>query len=468
MDYKFKAGRTIFSPITDEPSSPKIILEEGASFGQVSGEDSELLNADGDPANGAITEEGPAIIGVTQGNLFGLAKFKRSVVIYDIIGSNISNLSVEKVKVNGDKEEITEFPILLGPGEDIALSGTANEADNFVSFVMQEKDLANTLEPSEGGGGGDVDLSNYYTKAQTDLAIETSANTKVSNAIGKTIFVKEGDVLQDIINSLDEGSVIIPAKATSWGDVTLKPRVNLVGLDAPNGLRVEIGRISFAPTTGANASANEIHCHNLFINGGNSKEALLIGGTNPYRLRFTGSYFSKSSGAQVTIDIANNAAGSSVWFLGCYINSSAATTYSIRTNCPWVRFQDTPISGGTKAFSVLSGLVQVEDCPVEYAQASSDIAEVAAGATLLLARALIRNIASNASGISVAAGGILILGSAAFDVSDGTGFAVDGAATGVVVYDRITINNFPGNARNVKIRDTLTLLQMTTSFTPSA
>jgi hypothetical protein len=310
-----------------------------------------------------------------------------------------------------------------------------------------------------------LDTASDYFFTQNGATLAGSASKVIiSNYIKKgtlSIFVTDnGDYAngQAAIDAAPAGAVLFfGPKAGGWGNIVLKPDVDVVGLGATQSINIQFGTITFSPTTG-NISTNTVFVSNISASVGTGSSLITIGGTAPSRVKFFDCYFSKTAGAEDAVSITNTQAGSSVYFIRSSVDASGATGNVINSSSPYLKGQYLEISGGTKAFVQTAGLSLLDKADIEYAQTAS-IINVVAG-SLIVSDSLIRNLGTNSSGVNVSTGATFAIDQTTFDVSAGTGYAVNGI--GVFAYGRVTFADIPIlNPRNVKFQSTLIIANYT-------
>lgn len=113
------------------------------------------------------------------------------------------------------KDELTAVETSLGNKQDILVSGTNIKTINSQS-ILGEGNIEIT--------GGDVDLTNYYTKTETDTKLDTKQNTLVSGTNIKTI---NGESVLGEGNIVIEGSGITEEQAQEIAKIpTLETTLN--------------------------------------------------------------------------------------------------------------------------------------------------------------------------------------------------------------------------------------------------
>lgn len=263
---------------------------------------------------------------------------------------------------------------------------------------------------------------------------------------------------QDAIDAASAGDTLIfGPKTGGWGNVIIKPRVNIFGMDGPNNRTILFGSLTFSPTSGT-ATDNTNFVSNVQFTAPSGSSTVVIGGTAPVRVRFYGCVFVKSdAGVQDVVSVTNGVATGSVYMVNSTISGGASTGSAVDTSSPFFKGQYVEIGGAARAWNQTAGMSSLDKMDIEYAQTAAAM-NVAAGATLAINGSLIRNLGTNSIGISTATGSILTMDQMLFDVSAGTGYAVSG--TGTILHAGATFANVPiVNPRNTSIQGTATLAQ---------
>ncbi len=297
-------------------------------------------------------------------------------------------------------------------------------------------------------------------KTSADYVGRASTATKLTRGSLSIFVIDNGDYAsgQAAIDAAPVGSVLFfGPKVGTWGNIVLKPDVDIVGLGAPGSTNILFQSISFSPTTG-NVSQNTVYVSNLSASVASGSSTVVIGGTAPSRVRFSGCTFYKTAGSEDAISITNNQASSSVYIINSQINGVGSTGSLINTVSPFLKVVNTTFDGASKALTQTAGLTTLDKVDIEYAQTASVI-DILAG-SIISADSLFKNLGTNSTGINVSAGAVFAIDQATFDISTGTGYAVNG--TGVLAYGRVTFANIPViNLRNVKFQSTLTIANYT-------
>ena len=281
----------------------------------------------------------------------------------------------------------------------------------------------------------------------------------------KTIFcIDNGDYAtgQAAINAASPGdTVMFGVKSGGWGDLVIPAgkKLSLIGLQSRRAVMVQVGSISFAPTTGLNTNENELYIESLFITS-NSANALSFGGTAPSRIRLNGCYI-YTSGATTQLCNFTNSNSLSSWYIYDSILLTANSQDVIRNSANYGRIFYSTIDSVGILIKNTAGLIDVREC-ILSTNFTGNAVEVSGG-SILCGYSQIANSGTNASGVLVSAGALFAGSYNSFAVTSGTGYCVRG--TGYYVYGPTVFANSAIGAYNVKVQNTLTNLPITTTFT---
>lgn len=279
----------------------------------------------------------------------------------------------------------------------------------------------------------------------------------------KTILVLDNNEYENAQQAIDSASVgdilVFGAKASGWGDITLKGGVDIVGLAAPGSDAVRFGSITFNPTSGTVAE-NTVFISNIIASPTDaSKPALEVLGTVALRLRTQGCYFYKNSGSNEIIKINNSVNGSSVYLDNVMTQASTNFTGVCIDSSVWyLRCNNPELSGGNKAVVCRSGLTYLRTAFIDYAKENSIIDVL--GGIFVTSEGTIKNTTVNGSGVLVESGAQYKACNTEFDVAEGNGYCVLGS--GAFAYSGIFFPHVPSlNPRNINIKNTLTTFEFT-------
>lgn len=289
----------------------------------------------------------------------------------------------------------------------------------------------------------------------------------------KTIFcIDNGDYAtgQAAIDAAAAGDTILfGVKQGGWGNLVIPAgkTLSLIGLNNPRypGTTIQIGSITFSPTTGANPNLNELHLANLYILSPAGTSPITFSGTAPARLRVTGCYIYSNT---VTGIVINNtdATFTSARFEDCEIQSSTATNTHISATSRYVTFNRCTFGNGNKVIDVVAGVVELSLCRLEVNSASAIVtaSSTVAPTFLSIGSCLIANSTTNGSGVALNKGAPalnFVNLSNVFTIAGTGGFCVSGTGTHAYSYPAFT-------GANTKFQNTLTNVPLTTTPTISA
>lgn len=284
----------------------------------------------------------------------------------------------------------------------------------------------------------------------------------------KTIFcIDNGDFAtgQAAIDAATAGSTILfGVKAGGWGDLVIPAgkKLSLKGLATSRATNlVQVGSITFSPTTGLNINENELYIDGLFILN-NTATVVTFGGTAPARIRLHNCYI-YTSGAFNQICVFNNSNIQSSWYIvNCTVNSTNSQTM-IQSSVNYGRLHHSEADSNGIVYQNDSGTVEIRQSVLTSASSGS-VVNVLAG-NVLAGYSQFTNTGANSSGISIATGAVFANSYNSYSVPTGTGYCVRG--TGVHLYGQMVFANSALAAYNVKVQNTLTNVPLTTSFTLS-
>lgn len=281
----------------------------------------------------------------------------------------------------------------------------------------------------------------------------------------KTIFcIDNGDFAtgQAAIDAASGGDTILfGVKQGGWGNLVIPAgkTLSLMGLTNPRfpGTTIQIGSITFNPTTGLNPNLNELHLANLYILAPAGSSCLTFGGTAPARVRADGCYFYSNT---VTGIVINNtdATFSSARFQDCEIQSSVATNTHVSAASRYVTFNRCNFGNGNKVIDVIAGVVEIALSRLEVNSASAIVtaSSTVAPTFLSIGSCLIANNTTNGSGVTLSKGAPalnFVNSSNLFTIAGTGGFCVSG--TGIHAYSYPTFTG--ANTRFVTTPASVTL-----------
>jgi hypothetical protein len=266
----------------------------------------------------------------------------------------------------------------------------------------------------------------------------------------KTIFcIDNGDFAtgQAAIDAASGGDTILfGVKQGGWGNLVIPAgkTLSLVGLNNPRypGTTIQIGSITFSPTTGLNPNLNELHLANLYILSPAGTSAITFGGSAPARLRVDGCYIYSNT---VTGIVINNtdATLTSARFQDCEIQSSTNTNTHVSATSRYVTFNRCNFGNGNKVIDVVAGVVELSLCRLEVNNASAIVtaSSTVAPTFLSIGSCLIANSTTNGSGVALSKGAPalnFVNLSNVFTIAGTGGFCVSGTGTHAYSYPTFT------------------------------
>lgn len=413
---------------------------------------------------------------------------------YGVAQANISNMNNGYVLAQGRIENIdtavlggTEGTSLwLSPTVPGGVTITKPSAPNhmvFVGTIVRSHPTQGVVEVKIQNGYELEELHNVAinsgTLANNDtLVYDSAAQLWRNSAAGsitnkltkgtKTIFcIDNGDFAtgQAAVDAATAGSTILfGAKAGGWGNLVIPAgkTLSLKGLVTDRATQlVQIGSITFSPTTGLNINENELYIDSLFILN-NTGTVVVFGGTAPARIRLNNCYI-YTSGASNQICVFTNSNAQSSWYLkDCILNSTNSQTM-IQSSVNYGRIHSTEAECNGIVYQNDSGTVEIRKSVLTSASSGS-VVSILAG-SILAGYSQFTNTGANSSGISISTGAIFANSYNSFSVPTGTGYCIRG--TGIHVYGQMVFANSALAAYNVKVQNTLTNVPFTTSFTLS-
>ena len=353
---------------------------------------------------------------------------------------------------------------------------------------------ASGVSAAQYGDSTHVPQITVDAKGRITAASAVAISQAATSLGGKVLWcVKDGSyaTLQAAVDAAAANdTIMVGPKETSWGDVTFPgdKTLNVVGMGAPRNTVIEIGKVVFAPQkTGnsGNINLNEVYLHNLFINGSFAGSQGVRFGTNAAtdakaRLRLIGCfvYNTASTGDCVVSQNGNADGGSgtpSLYLDGSIVQCAAGNVASVlvlhKKNYTYIA-SNSSIEGGLYALQVLAGTVEVMNSTLAVSTALASGAREAVrceGGVTTMGYTTVKNSTANGSGANLTtAGASLGAGVCTFAVATGTGYAINGVAGTYFAYSYLTLSNTAVAAYNVKIKNSITALAVTTALTSAA
>lgn len=186
--------------------------------------------------------------------------------------------------------------------------------------------------------------------------------------------------LQAAVDAASAGDVILVGPAPTgapqngtWGNVTIpaQKKLSIVGLNGGQvSTAINIGLVTYSPTTGLNINENEVFLCGLFINANYAgTPGVTFGGTAPARLRLKGCFLYNSGTSGDGVSVSNSAATSSFYLDNCTIQTGSSNTTSILVNhqagYTWIKNGCEFSGGGQYAMRIAGGTVEASDAIFE-------------------------------------------------------------------------------------------------------
>jgi hypothetical protein len=287
----------------------------------------------------------------------------------------------------------------------------------------------------------------------------------------KTIFcIDNGDFAngQAAIDAASAGDTILfGAKAGGWGNITIPAgkKLSLKGLQAARSVYVQLGNITFSPTTGTQILENELYIENMYIYS-TSGSVVTFGGTAPARVRMAGCYI-LSGTSNRCFELTNTHVNSSFYLYDSYSLNGGNSVPVFDSALSYVRLRRSALESGSMSLRATAGSVESVQTEFVCNTINNTVELTTSGVTFLATNnCLFSNSTTNGSGVLVATGAVFTSNLNVFSIATGTGYCVRG--TGAHLYGAMNLSNSVAVAYNVKVQNTLSNIPLTTTFTPSA
>jgi hypothetical protein len=259
--------------------------------------------------------------------------------------------------------------------------------------------------------------------------------------IGNTIWVtrETGGAygsLQDAIDAASQGDTILVG-AGNWGEISLKGGISICGLQAPCADEVVLSKITFDAPTGVSAATNTVFLANLRVSTGSNARTLELKG-GKMRVHMKGVRFYRNNatvgGLPLTSIHATPPVGdteSSVIFEDCMFTPESGQYEAtlMESSCRYIDLDRCKFWGGKKTLALFGGVATVNNCRFETSSVGSETISISgAGTTLSIANSLIKNEASNSTGIQIGLGSACSIANSLIDIPAGSGAAISGAS----------------------------------------
>lgn len=275
-------------------------------------------------------------------------------------------------------------------------------------------------------------------------------------------------ITNDVILVGPKGSV---SPVTSWGDVTFPAgkRLSVVGLNSLRGQQANIGKVTFAPTTGLNILENTVFLENLFIDASFAgSQGVNFAGSAPARIRLLNcTIYNLSSVSGDAVVINNSGSGSSCYIDGTIIQGAGTSGVAINHIQGYTLIKNgTEVSDYQYQLQAAAGTVEILNAKFEGTLANEVIRMT--GGLVTMGYSTIKNLTTNSTGVNMTtAGAAFLMGFSTFTIATGTGYCVNGVAGTVFLNTTNSYSNSVLAAYNVKVKNTLTATSVTTTFTSS-
>lgn len=379
------------------------------------------------------------------------------VAVDNTYGANIATLT------SGLAAEITNRNTAISA----AVSGLAS-----TSYV-------DTAVGSVVGGINDITGDVFATGSGSQAATVKG----MGGSSSKTHFVIKGgkyNTLQQAVDAAAHDDLILvgpPDAGSSWGDVTFvgDKRLFVVGLGAKHGQNVAIGKVTYAPTTGANIIKNEVWIRNVFISGNfSSSPAVVFGGDTASdkaaRLRIQDSYIYNTGTSGDVIVVKNQAAGSSLYIDNSLIQAPLAVSGSgavLKHVKGYTYVKGSEFSGGGYAVDCAAGNLIMMNSTLEM-NGVREIARVTGG-LLSFAFGTMTNSTVSGSGVNLTtAGATLAMGYSGFVVANGPGYCVNGVAGTYYLNASVNYSDTGSGTYNKRVKNLVTSIATATTPTSAA
>ena len=318
---------------------------------------------------------------------------------------------------------------------------------------------------------GSTHTFNIPVSSATNTGLLSSSNwTTFNNKLSKgtkTIFcIDNGDFAngQAAIDAASAGDTILfGAKSGGWGDLVIPvyKKLSLTGLQSERSLYVQVGSITYSPTTGTQIVENELYIESLYITSSTS-DCITHGGTSPSRIRINNCFINPTGASNKGMVFSNtNANSSSYAYQNVLISTNTATL--IQSSVAFAKLYRNTVDCAAIGLTLTAGTL--ENNLTNYSSSTTGNCISITGGTMLCGYSLVSTTGANSSGVAVSTGAVFASSYNTFSVPTGTGYCVRG--TGIHVYSSMTFANSALLAYNVKVQNTLTNVPYTTAFTLS-
>lgn len=273
----------------------------------------------------------------------------------------------------------------------------------------------------------------------------------IDGKTGRTIIVTkttaEGGVYADLqaaVNDAVAGDVVLVG-AGSWGPVTLKAGVSLMGLQPPLADEVVLSKLAFSPTSGT-ASANTVYVSNLRISSSANESLLVLGHASfPVRVTMSGVRVYRNNAAATTplVSCIGDVASTSIYMKDCLFGHEGGQVANnitlLSSSARYLDLASCQFNEGGRCLDVTAGIAAASLCRFETASALAAL-RIASGATLTMGNSFVRNLGtSNPTGILIE-GGTCAASDCVFDIAPGIGRAISASGSATLVRNNLVAN----------------------------
>jgi len=294
----------------------------------------------------------------------------------------------------------------------------------------------------------------------------------------KVLLVVEGGSYATVQAAIDAASdtdvILVGPKAShgSWGPAVFSAgkRLSLIGLGPKVGeVAAKIDSITFSPTTGLNILLNTVYVRGLFITGDFSlATGVTFGGTAPARLRLQECFVYNSGASGNGVTSNNSGSGSSLYIDNCTVQAASSAGVGLdHVQGYTIAKNGVEISRWQYPVQCAAGSVEVYNATIDGTGIANEVIRITGG-LVTVAYSTVLNRTTNSSGVNMTtAGAAFAISDASFTIATGTGYCVNGVASTVYLYGNVSYTNTAAAAYNVKVKNTITALPITQTFTSS-
>lgn len=336
----------------------------------------------------------------------------------------------------------------------------------------EEAQVVDTLAGSETTKAPSVvSVKNYVANVGFSYEVHVAKNGTDSGSTGKLHqpFLTLSAAIAYVESTFTSGEyvAIYVHPGAFLENVTLtRPRTHLVGIQKSNAIIAQIGAVTIAPTAVVGGVYNSsFSVQGLLLSAPSGMSAALtVAGTAECSLHLRDVYLYASTAGQKGFSVTNTSSVKSrFYFNDMLINNQTCNAIGVELANSVSQIKNTTVYSGAAAClkvkstaSALAGFCLFET--------SGTLAVDLEATTLTIATSSITATQANASGVYVAAGATYTTIQNFYNIASGTGYAIDGATTGVVTH---ALNAFAFNTNN-KYKNVLYMVAHSTSMTASS